>query len=207
MYTDMDDIPLNELQRNILNQRVRPSRPSEVKPGSGLTKQLRHEFFGVDDISGENSMKAEKYQRRMIEKGTGYPCKKSDNMRINTETNAFESRPKPYGGVNGNFDWTEDFDGNQSFNNLEIYYNFKCIVGDGGSQTRSIKCVYEFVKAQLKLTNDDTFDKNIIFVNILDGDTCSKHVSKFSHLKHPNIYIGDLYDYFEWLDNRLDTIL
>ena len=44
MYTDMDDIPLNEVQRNILNQRVRPSRPSEVKPGSGLTKQLRHEF-------------------------------------------------------------------------------------------------------------------------------------------------------------------
>ena len=89
MYTDMDDTPLNELQRILLNQRVRPSRPSEVKPGSGLTKQLRHEFFGVDDISGENSMKAEKYQRRMIEKGTGYPCKKSDNMRINTETNAF----------------------------------------------------------------------------------------------------------------------
>jgi len=47
----MDDIPLNELQRIIPNQRVRPSRPPEVKPGSGLTKQLRHEFFGVDDIS------------------------------------------------------------------------------------------------------------------------------------------------------------
>ena len=52
MYTDIDDTPLNELQRILLNQRVRPSRPSEVKPGSGLTKQLRHEFFGVDDISG-----------------------------------------------------------------------------------------------------------------------------------------------------------
>ena len=206
MYTDMDDIPLNELQRNLLSQRVRPSRPSEVKPGSQLTKQSRHEFFDVDNISGGNSMKAEKYQRIMIEKGTRHPCEKSD-MRINTETNAFERNPQPYRGENGSFDWTEDFDGYQSFNNLEIYYDFKCIVGDGGSQTRSLKCVYDFVKAQLKLTNNDTFDKNVIFVNILDGDTCSKHMSKFSHLKHPNIYIGDLYDYFEWLDNRLDTIL
>ena len=50
MYADMDDIPLNERQRILLSQRVRPSRPSEVKPGSELTKQLRHEFFGVDDI-------------------------------------------------------------------------------------------------------------------------------------------------------------
>lgn len=206
MYTDMDDTPLIELQKFYLNERVRPSRPLKVKPGYQLTKQSRHEFFDVENISGGNSMEAEKYQRIMIEKGTRYPCEKSD-MRINTETNAFERNRQPYRGENGSFDWTEDFDGYQSFNNLKIYYNFKCIVGDGGSQTRSLKCVYDFVKAQSKLVNSDTFDKNTIFVNILDGDTCTKHMPKFAHLKYPNIYIGDLYDYFEWLDNRLATIL
>jgi len=39
-------------------------------------------------------------------------------------------------------------------------------------------------------------NKNIIFINILDGDTCFLHMDKFNYLKNKynnkNIFIGDM---------------
>lgn len=181
-------------------------RPDRVIPGKEITKKKRLEILEVMSVSGSQSMKAENYQRKVIEDGTGFECLKSDHMRINTETYEIAKNVRPYSGPNANYDWTEDFDGLQTFGNkCRIFYNFKSIVEDGGAQTRSLRCVYDFVKAQQNVRN---VDKNTFFVNILDGEVCAKNLHMFKRFENDDhIYVGDLYDYFEWLNNKLETIL
>lgn len=183
-------------------------RPREVIPGSQITKDVRQRLLGVDTVSGSSSMKCENSQRGMIEQGTGFPCPKSGNVRINTETNEIRSITNPYSGPNGDYDWTEDFDGVQNFPGCVVFYNFKSIVQDGGAQTRSLKCVYDFVKAQRNVIRSRNVDKTTLFVNILDGQFCDKHMNKFSRFEDESqIYVGDMYNYFDWLRSRLETIL
>ena len=181
-------------------------RPDRVIPGREITKKKRLEILEVMSVSGSQSMKAENYQRKVIEDGTGFECLKSDHMRINTETYEIAKNVRPYSGPNANYDWTEDFDGLQTFGDkCRIFYNFKSIVEDGGAQTRSLRCVYDFVKAQQNVRN---VDKNTFFVNILDGEVCAKNLHMFKRFENDDhIYVGDLYDYFEWLNNKLETIL
>ena len=181
-------------------------RPERVIPGIEITKHKRLEILGVKTVSKKDSMKAENYQRKAIEDGTGFECPKSGHMRINTETYEIAKNVRPYSGPNANYDWTEDFDGLQTFGDkCRIFYNFKSIVEDGGAQTRSLRCVYDFVKAQQNVRN---VDKNTFFVNILDGEVCSKKLHMFKRFENEDhIYVGDLHDYFEWLNNKLETIL
>lgn len=89
-----------------------------------------------------------------------------------------------------------------------VFYNFKSIVESGGSQTRSLKAVYNFVKAQERLIKCGNVDKNTFFANILDGEECTNKINLFSKFGDENqIYVGDLYGYFGWLNNKLETIL
>jgi hypothetical protein len=185
-------------------------RPNHVIPGFEITKQKRQLMLGVVSVSGGQSMKAENYQRNVIEAGTGFQCPKSDHMRINTETYEIAKNVRPYSGPNASYDWTEDFDGLQTFGNkCHIYYNFKSIVEAGGSQTRSLKCVYDFVKAQRDVIHKSrNVDKNTFFINILDGEICAKNMHMFRRFDNEDqIYVGDLYGYFDWLNSKLDTIL
>jgi len=181
-------------------------RPDRVIPGIEITKQKRLEILKVMSVSGCQSMKAENFQRKAIEDGTGFECPKSGHMRINTESGEIAKNAHPYSGANASYDWTEDFDGLQTFGDkCRIFYNFKSIVEDGGSQTRSLRCVYDFVKAQQNVRN---VDKNTFFVNILDGEVCAKKLHMFKRFENDDhIYVGDLHDYFEWLNNKLETIL
>lgn len=176
--------------------------PSYLLPGSQITKHKRHMILDVRTVSGLDSMKCEQYQRRAIEEGTRVPCLKSNHIRINTELNTIERNPNPYSKPRG-FDWTEDFDGIQMFNGYTFYINLKSIVEGGGSQTRSLKLVYDFIKGQKNLYPDyKTF-----FVNILDGEFCSRNMHQFDHLVSDHIYIGDLKGYFPWINSKLETIL
>jgi hypothetical protein len=181
-------------------------RPDRVIPGREITNQKRLEMLGVKTVSKKDSMKAENFQRKAIEDGTGLECPKSGHMRINTETGEIAKNVHPYSGANASYDWTEDFDGLQTFGDkCRVFYNFKSIVEGGGSQTRSLRCVYDFVKAQQNVRN---VDKNTFFVNILDGEVCAKNLHMFKRFENEDhIYVGDLYDYFEWLNNKLETIL
>jgi hypothetical protein len=89
-----------------------------------------------------------------------------------------------------------------------VFYNFKSIAESGGSQTRSLKAVYIFVKAQQKLIHSGNVDKNTLFANILDGHECSNKMELFRRFDNERqIYVGDLFGYFEWLNSKLDTIL
>lgn len=201
MYVKMTDkngmvsVELNHVQR-----------PDRVIPGIEITKQKRLEILKVMSVSGCQSMKAENFQRKAIEDGTGLECPKSGHMRINSETGEIAKNVHPYSGANASYDWTEDFDGLQTFGDkCRVFYNFKSIVEEGGSQTRSLKCVYDFVKAQQNVRN---VDKNTFFVNILDGEVCAKNLHMFKRFENEDhIYVGDLHDYFEWLNNKLETIL
>ena len=184
-------------------------RPEGIIEGSNITKEVRHELF-CQVAGGAGSMRAEHWQRNKIVEGTGLQCPSNTHMRINTRTGQLEAKPRPNVHENG-FDYTEDFDGFQPICEQLVYYNLKCIVGSGGAQTRSLREVYHFVEAQAKflLNNDD-----YIFVNILDGDQCSKHMDKFEYLLsrpeyqtvREKIYVGDLYSYFDWLRTRLERL-
>ena len=184
-------------------------RPEGIIRGDNITKEVRHELFG-QVAGGAGSMRAEHWQRNKIVEGTGLQCPSNTHMRFNTRTGQLEKKTRPNNDENG-FDYTEDFDGFQPIYQQLIYYNLKCIVGAGGAQTRSLREVYHFVEAQAKflLHNDD-----YIFVNILDGDQCFKHMDKFEYLLsqteyqtvREKIYVGDLYSYFDWFRTCLQRL-
>jgi hypothetical protein len=190
--------------------------PPTIPTGASITKDARHKLFGGTQISGADSMKPENWQREMIEKYTGLPCPKT-NTRINLRTHKLENIKNPNTKTNG-FDYSEDFDGCQIVDSSpqskkQIYINMKCIVGQGGAQTRSLREVYWFIEGQLqtliKLANQPgqtqpaQQSNNIYFVNILDGDCCHKFMPQFNYLLglpeyaavKNNIYVGDLHTY------------
>ena len=181
-------------------------RPDYVIPGIEITKRKRQEIHGVRSVSGRQSMTAESYQRKAIEAGTGFECPKSGNIRINKKTYEIIERIKRLAPPDGGFHFTENFDGLQTFGGTcRIFYDFKSISGTGGSQSRSLECVYGFIKAQQKVRN---LDKNTLFVNIIDGEVYAKNTHLFREFENEdNIYVGDLYGYFDWLNNKLETIL
>jgi hypothetical protein len=174
--------------------------PECVIAGSAITKDKRHELFG-QVAGGAGSIKPEEFQRKMITEGTGIPCPKT-NMRINLRTNTLRNVAHPNKQVDG-FDYSEDFDGVQQVpGDKMVYINLKCIVGKGGSQTRSLREVYWFIEGQLKAADGPS----TYFANILDGDEAHCCMTKYAyilalpeytHIKN-NIYVGDLKGYFDW---------
>ena len=149
------------------------------------------------------SNECEIYQRILVESITSLPCRKC-NFRINIRKNTLEEKTNPLKYQDG-FDWTEDFDGIQEKSGKTLYYNLKMICDSGGAQTRALREVNHFVEAQLKylLKNHET---NIIFINILDGDTSYGQQDKFEYLINlpeytsvkNKIYVGDMLSFQEW---------
>jgi len=172
-----------------------------VIKGCDITKETRQEQFGKV-AGGAGSTRPEQFQRTMIEKGTGIPCPKT-HMRINFRTRTLEYMMHPNKKVNG-FDYSEDFDGLQEIGSKKIYLNLKCIVGAGGSQTRSLREVYLFMRGQIDTLTDDLY-----YANILDGDEAHASMDKFEFLLHvegeedirQKIYVGDLAGYFTWFSS------
>lgn len=135
---------------------------------------------------GGKSNECELYQRRIVEEITRMPCEKT-STRINVRANRLEDVRCPMKMPNG-FDYTEDFDGRQG----NLLYNFKVVCGKGGAQTRSLREVYHFVEAQIKLDHKTKF-----FFNILDGDCSYDSMKHFKYLleqhNNPdNIFVGDM---------------
>jgi hypothetical protein len=180
--------------------------PLNVLDGSRITKETRQSVFG-QVAGGGGSTKPEKYQREMIEQGTGIPCVKS-NMRIHHETLEMRENSRPMTAADG-FEWTENFDGVQKFGTKDVYVNLKSVVGTGGSQTRTLRdeC-YPFIKAQLKYLV--ATKKSCYFANIFDGDEAAACMHHFAYLLslpmyrdvRQNVYVGDLKGYFDWIKCR-----
>ena len=186
----------------LVNQFKKLNVVDEMLPGHLITKEKRQEIYGKVD-GGGGSTGPEKYQRNQIETITGVKCPKT-NMRINWRTNELINIAHPMTRPNG-YDFTEDFDGVQQFGDHTVYINLKCVVGAGGSQTRTLRdeC-YHFVESQLKYLLNN---QNCYFANIFDGDQAAAHKGKFDYLLgigeystvKESVYVGDLKDYFEWV--------
>ena len=182
--------------------------PTAVVSGPEISTDKRHEMFGQVG-GGAASTGIEIFQRRMLEEGVGVRCAKT-NTRINLRNITLNEVPHPNKVANG-FDYSEDFDGVQKIGGSTVYINLKCVVGKGGSQTRSLREVYWFVEGQLKfLRRSDVF--RTYFANILDGDEAAHTMDKFKYLLsqreyvsvRENIYVGDLRSYFDWIKGRLE---
>lgn len=175
----------------------------DVIDGFLITKDKRIELFGKVN-GGSNSTNPEKFQLLKIVERLNIPVSKT-NIRINFRTNQLVNVIHPNKEKDG-FDYSENFDGLQTVNNKKIYINLKCIVGQGGAQTRSLREVYWFIQGQLNVLK---VNKDIYFVNILDGDEAHKSLNKFNYLlnmypqQKPYIYVGDLKNYFEWFNNTI----
>jgi len=177
-------------------------------PASNQTKEWVHS--NISDLQGQKDSKREKYQRKKIEDITKKECPKC-NDRLNDETyeikelrNPMTKNKKP---IPDGLEWTEDFDGKQEYAIGTMYYNFKWVTEGGGAQTRTLRCLIQFIKCQLEhiLKNKEC----LYFVNILDGDILSERKVHFEHLaskhkyKHVKnfVYIGDTYGFIDWFDS------
>lgn len=189
---------------------------TDLVDGSLITKTKRTELFGSCD-KGAGTSNPENYQRQTISTLTKIPCLKT-NIRINLRNNTLKEICYPNKYSDG-FDYSENFDGIQTISNpttiKSIYINLKCVVGSGGSQTRSLREVYWFIEGQLNVLLNQyrslaTRSTNTMyFANILDGDQASSVFDKFNYLLDlpayssikEFIYVGDLKNYFNWFDS------
>lgn len=179
--------------------------PDDVLPGNLITKEKRQEIHGIVS-TGSGTRKPEIYQRYKIVDGTGLECKET-TVRINWRQNSLVNIRHPMKNFDG-YDYTENFDGIQEKLDNKIYINLKCVVGKGGSQTRTLRdeC-YRFVNAQLEYLKEKN-EPGTYFANIFDGDEAYSSLEKFNYLKNlpeygsvkNRIYVGDLKGYFQWFN-------
>ena len=182
--------------------------PEGVIDGCLFTKDKRHELQGLV-AGGAGSMKPEKYQRAQIECGTGLPCL-TTHTRINWRKNEMIEKAHPMKNDDG-FDYTENFDGKQIYGPNTVWYNLKSVVGQGGSQTRTLRdeC-YNFMDRQLAYLSKSN-KTDYYFVNIFDGDEAAKKMPMFHYLlAQPEystvkkyVYVGDLKGCFPWIKAKL----
>ena len=164
----LDDI-INMIENDIYN----------IKSSKYQTKNWRkNQLWYKNGKSNE----CEKYQLNKIYKITKLQCYKK-SMRFNIENLEFIELKYPNTLING-FEFTEDIDGYQNINNHTLYYNLKFICDKGGAQTRSLREVYHLIKCQLNYLskNQKILNNNILFINILDGDTAYTNMDKYQYL-------------------------
>jgi hypothetical protein len=186
-----------------------PEKPLEIIKSSKQTKEWRKsELWYKNGKSNE----CENYQKKLIKQLLGYEITKC-NDRFYIETNNIIAKANPMKDIDG-FEYTEDFDGKCIIGSNTIYFNLKFCCDAGGAQTRTLRLVYDFIKCQIKYINakcDKINEKNhnleelcnTYFINILDGDTCNSHISKFSYLLDKlndkklvkYVFIGSMYDF------------
>ena len=84
----------------------------------------------------------------MLEKIVGINLIKTDD-RINMETNEIINKKHPMKN-NDVYEWSENFDRFLLINNSKYYFNLKFVCDSGGTQTRTLREVYHFIKNQME---------------------------------------------------------
>ena len=185
----------NKIIKNINNRRL-------------LLKKLDNNFIYISSSNIQNKYwrqkqewyingkhnECEKYQKELFYKITGKNIKNRTHIRIYKNNLVFMS--EPFRNIDS-FEYSEDFDGYFQYNNNDFYVNLKFICDDGGSQIRTLKLVYNFIKDQTQIK-----DNNKYFINILDGDTCYKYMNKINYLSNKQIFIGDMKQFKIWWFNN-----
>lgn len=136
----------------------------------------------------------EKYQARIFEDICYIRIIRNTKERFNINTYELKEYKNPMKYING-LNWTEDFDGKFTKNDIIYYVNFKFVCDSGGAQTRTIRELYHFINCQIKHTNLHNNSK--YFINILDGDYCHKNIDKLKYNLSSDkyIFIGDMYEF------------
>ena len=128
------------------------------------------------------------------------------------KTNTIVNKTNPLKFKDG-FEYTENFDGVITIINNDItnkyYFNFKFVCEVGGSQTRTLREVYHFIKAMIFCLKTQT--TKTYFINILDGQFCKIHKDKYKYINeafsdnvelleliNKYIFIGDMHDFCNW---------
>lgn len=145
----------------------------------------------------------ENFQKEILYSITNINMEKTD-YRLNIYTYELEKIKKPFIKLDG-FEWTENFDGIQYIGNNILLYNLKFVCDKGGAQTRTLRNVYEFINTQLHFLIKNITINNIIFINILDGNTSFEYMDKFKYLiskrifmnVSKKIFVGDLSHFYE----------
>lgn len=145
------------------------------------------------------SNECEKYQIEIIERLISIKLEKTDD-RLDIENIEMKNIRCPLTNENG-FDFTENFDRVINRNGKKLYFNLKFICDSGGSQTRTLREVYHFIKCQMEYLVKYAKNNDVRFFNILDGDTSYKSIGKFNYLLNKerysyikdNIFVGSLY--------------
>lgn len=167
-----------------------------ITPSKFQTKVWRQEQIWYKN--GKQN-ECEKYQKKLIKHITKKECVKS-NKRIHSHSKILHDVNFPLKNNDG-FEWTENFDGYLENNKKDYYFNLKTICHTGGAQTRYMRNVYHFMNSQMQyLSNYYNLNKNIYFMNVLDGDACYNHIDKFHFLINKpefksvkdNIFVGDM---------------
>lgn len=144
------------------------------------------------------SLSCENYQVFLIKKYLNIDLYKTQE-RINHK-NKIINELHPLLLIEG-LEYSENFDRKYKFKNKVFYFNFKMICSAGGSQTRSIREVYNFINKQLIYLTQN-INKNIYFINILDGKFCNRFKKNFEYLlsknEYKNIFIGDSREFIFW---------
>lgn len=155
------------------------------------------------------SNECENYQVNMIKKITNLKGLNKTQDRLNMETLELKSLQYPMREDDG-FDWTENFDLKHIGENT-LYFNLKFVCDQGGSQTRSLREVYHFMKTQIKYLVESQED--VYFINILDGDGCHKFMSKFTKLLSKQkkkikrkVFVGDMLEFKEYYSKTFSKI-
>lgn len=185
-------------------------KPLEIIKSCNQTKEWRKSCIWYKN---GKSNECENYQKKLIKQLLGYEIAKCDD-RFNIETNTIVKKANPMKAIDG-FEYTEDFDGKCIRGINTIYFNLKFCCDAGGAQTRTLRLVYDFIKCQIQyinakniattIRNNDNLNElsDTYFINILDGDTCDTHISKFRYLLNKlndkklekYIFIGSMYDF------------
>lgn len=156
---------------------------------------------------GGKSNECEIYQKQNLENLLKRPLKKC-NFRLNTRSKELKEISHPMKKTDG-FDWTEDFDGILIDKERTLLFNLKFVCDKGGAQTRTLREVYHFIGAQLEYLLSNT-NKNIYFINILEGDTSFNNRDKFNFLigleKYEEVldkvFVGDFLEFASFYKNK-----
>ena len=163
-------------------------------------------------INGKKN-ECEKYQKEHLIKNLKLNSLYTTNIRLNINTFELKFNSSPMK-ENDGFEWTEDFDGHITKDGREYYINLKMVCDKGGSQTRTNREVYHFIKCQLEhLKKFKT--TNIYFINILDGNGCFAFKNQYNFIKEKTeykdvlkyLYIGDMCDFIKEDNKKLIKII
>ena len=204
---------LNEILNSVANAATTTAATTTAAttpvPSKLQTKNWRRE---QQWYKGGRKTECEKVQRIQIETITGKKCPKT-HTRINKRTYQMKPFSNPMKNPDG-YDWTEDCDGEQQLvgkdgTTYKLLYNCKMVCDAGGTQTRTLRDVYEFIEAQLHVLLLGNH-ANVYFINILEGNQSYLRKKHFIYLLNlpeyasvkEKVFIDDMCAFDAWFQAR-----